>query len=105
MSDVESFLAGEGLGSKAFYRLARIIINFLCRVFWRVRVTGRENIPLTGAFVLAPVHRSNIDTMLACTVTPRRMRYGQRFALEKFVHRMAFLCAGRLSGDPRYRRP
>jgi 1-acyl-sn-glycerol-3-phosphate acyltransferase len=83
MSDVESFLAGEGLGSKAFYRLARIIINFLCRVFWRVRVTGRENIPLTGAFVLAPVHRSNIDTMLACTVTPRRMRYMGKDSLWK----------------------
>ncbi|MEI6743727.1 MAG: lysophospholipid acyltransferase family protein [bacterium] len=83
MSDVESFLAGEGLGSKAFYRFARFIINLLCRVFWRVRVTGRENIPLSGAFVLAPVHRSNIDTMLACTVTPRRMRYMGKDSLWK----------------------
>jgi 1-acyl-sn-glycerol-3-phosphate acyltransferase len=83
MSEVESFLAGEGLGSKAFYRFARFIINLLCRVFWRVRVTGRENIPLSGAFVLAPVHRSNIDTMLACTVTPRRMRYMGKDSLWK----------------------
>ena len=83
MSDVESFLAGEGLGSKAFYRFARFIINLLCRLFWRVRVTGRENIPLSGAFVLAPVHRSNIDTMLACTVTPRRMRYMGKDSLWK----------------------
>ena len=83
MSDVDSYLAGEGLGSKAFYRFARFIINLLCRVFWRVRVTGRENIPLSGAFVLAPVHRSNIDTMLACTVTPRRMRYMGKDSLWK----------------------
>ncbi len=83
MSEVESFLAGESLGSRAFYRFARIIINLLCRIFWRVRVTGRENIPLTGAFVLAPVHRSNIDTMLACTVTPRRMRYMGKDSLWK----------------------
>ncbi len=83
MSDVDSFLAGEGLGSKAFYRFVRFIINLLCRVFWRVRVTGRENIPLSGAFVLAPVHRSNIDTMLACTVTPRRMRYMGKDSLWK----------------------
>lgn len=83
MSDVDSFLVGEGLGSKAFYRFARFIINLLCRVFWRVRVTGRENIPLSGAFVLAPVHRSNIDTMLACTVTPRRMRYMGKDSLWK----------------------
>jgi 1-acyl-sn-glycerol-3-phosphate acyltransferase len=83
MSDVESFLAGEGLGSRAFYRFARFIINLLCRLFWRVRVTGRENIPLSGAFVLAPVHRSNIDTMLACTVTPRRMRYMGKDSLWK----------------------
>jgi len=83
MSDVESFLAGEGFASKAFYRFARAIINLLCRVYWRVRVTGRENIPLSGAFVLAPVHRSNIDTMLACTVTPRRMRYMGKDSLWK----------------------
>ena len=83
MSDVDSFLAGEGFASKAFYRFARGIINLLCRVFWRVRVTGRENIPLSGAFVLAPVHRSNIDTMLACTVTPRRMRYMGKDSLWK----------------------
>ena len=83
MSDVDSFLAGEGFASKAFYRFARGIINLLCRVFWRVRVSGRENIPLTGAFVLAPVHRSNIDTMLACTVTPRRMRYMGKDSLWK----------------------
>lgn len=83
MSDVESFLAGEGIGSKVLYRFVRAIVNFFCRAFWRVRVTGRENIPSSGAFVLAPVHRSNIDTMLACTVSSRRMRFMGKDSLWK----------------------
>jgi 1-acyl-sn-glycerol-3-phosphate acyltransferase len=32
-------------------------------------------VPADGPFVLAPVHRSYIDTPLVCSVTRRRMRY------------------------------
>jgi 1-acyl-sn-glycerol-3-phosphate acyltransferase len=38
-------------------------------------VRGAENVPVSGAFVLAPIHRSNIDTPLAATVTRRRLRF------------------------------
>ena len=38
-------------------------------------VEGSEHIPETGAFILAPVHRSNIDTPVLCQVTGRRVRY------------------------------
>lgn len=75
MSDVDSFLAGSGRGSRIFYTFVRGVITLFCRIFWRVHIVGRENIPAVGAFVLAPVHRSNIDTLLACTVTRRRLRY------------------------------
>src|SRR3954447_3706971 len=44
--------------------------------FWfRARVRGVENVPEEGAFVLAPVHRSNLDFALVLFVTKRRMRY------------------------------
>lgn len=59
----------------AFYAVIRAIIAGFCRVFWRLTVEGRENVPTTGAFVLSPVHRSNIDTPLAACVTRRRMRF------------------------------
>jgi 1-acyl-sn-glycerol-3-phosphate acyltransferase len=36
---------------------------------------GRENLPQTTAYILAPVHRSYIDTVLSGYVTRRRLRY------------------------------
>lgn len=83
MADVPSFLAGGGIGSRVFYTVVRTILNLFCRTFWRTKVIGAGNIPRTGPFILAPVHRSNIDTPLACTVTARRMRYMGKDSLWK----------------------
>lgn len=83
MADVPSFLAGGGIGSRIFYTVVRTILNVFCRTFWRTKVIGARNIPRTGPFILAPVHRSNIDTPLACTVTARRMRYMGKDSLWK----------------------
>lgn len=75
MTDVDTFLAGPGRGSRAFYTFARAIVVGLTRLLTRVRVVGKENVPRAGAFVLAPVHRSNIDTPLAAAITRRRLRF------------------------------
>lgn len=83
MADVDSFLAGNGFGSRAFYRLVRNSLTLFCRTFWRTSVVGRKHIPRSGPFILAPVHRSNIDTPLVCTVTRRRMRYMGKDSLWK----------------------
>jgi len=40
-----------------------------------VRIVGAEHVPRDGAFVLAPVHRSNVDFALTALITPRPMRY------------------------------
>ena len=40
-----------------------------------MNVSGKENIPQTGPFILAPVHRSYIDTPIASGCTRRRMRF------------------------------
>lgn len=83
MAEVPSFLAGGGWAARAFYTVVRTILNVFCRTFWRTRVVGAANVPKTGPFILAPVHRSNIDTPLACTVTARRMRYMGKDSLWK----------------------
>jgi 1-acyl-sn-glycerol-3-phosphate acyltransferase len=57
------------------YRVARDLIVAICRVYWRVRIEGKEHVPAKGPFVLAPVHRSFIDFGLAGAVTRRRMRF------------------------------
>jgi 1-acyl-sn-glycerol-3-phosphate acyltransferase len=47
----------------------------VAKLFGRVRIVGAEKVPAAGAFVLAPVHRSNIDFGLASLLTTRPMRY------------------------------
>lgn len=58
-----------------FYRIVRAIFVFFCRTYWRMKVEGREHLPTEGPFVLAPVHRSNIDFAIASTLTKRRMGF------------------------------
>ncbi len=53
------------------YRFVRVVAAGFCRSFWRVTVEGGENVPASGAFILSPVHRSNIDTPLVAVVTRR----------------------------------
>jgi 1-acyl-sn-glycerol-3-phosphate acyltransferase len=47
----------------------------LAKLYFRLEIHGREHVPTDGPFVLAPVHRSNLDFILASTVYPSRMRY------------------------------
>jgi len=60
---------------KLWYDFVRGVITSFCRLFWRVRQRGTEHIPASGPFILAPVHRSNVDTPLVCGLTRRRLRY------------------------------
>jgi len=73
-------MAGEELGPGvdrygrfrwAFYCLASFIVRNL---FWpdRLRVIGRENVPLTGSFIYAPNHVSYADPPIAGSVIARR---------------------------------
>ncbi len=80
---VETFLAGQGLGSRIAYWIARVAVYGFCRLWTRVEVEGGENVPATGAFVLAPVHRSNMDTPFASCVTRRRLRFMGKHTLWK----------------------
>lgn len=55
----------------------------LCRAYFRLSIKGRDNIPKTGAFILAPIHRSNVDTPISCAATTRRLRYMGKDSLWK----------------------
>ena len=83
MSEVDSFLAGNSLTSRSFYQLVRFLVVGLCRTYCRMTVTGRDNVPTSGAFVLAPVHRSYIDTPIASGCTRRRLRFMGKDSLWK----------------------
>jgi 1-acyl-sn-glycerol-3-phosphate acyltransferase len=84
MAEVESFMAGSSRVSHIFYRLFRALVVGICVAYTRTRVIGKHNIPKNGAFLLAPIHRSNIDTPLAAAVTARRMRFMGKDSIWKF---------------------
>jgi 1-acyl-sn-glycerol-3-phosphate acyltransferase len=46
---------------RAWYTAIRAIVVGFCRLFWRLSIVGAEHVPTSGPFVLAPVHRSNVD--------------------------------------------
>ena len=75
MTRIDSKLVGPSRGSLAFYRLGRTLCMAFCRTWLRATVEGLEHVPRTGAFILAPVHRSNMDTPIAAIATKRRLRY------------------------------
>lgn len=58
-----------------FYRSVRPIVLVLCRVLFRVKVSGTRNVPKSGAFILAPTHRSLMDIPFAAFSTKRRIRF------------------------------
>jgi 1-acyl-sn-glycerol-3-phosphate acyltransferase len=58
-----------------WYAVARGVVEGFCRMFWRVSVEGREHVPTDTPFVLAPVHRSYVDTMFCGCTTRRRLRF------------------------------
>ena len=67
----------------ALYELVRVLIVVLGRFYFRLKVEGRENIPSDGPFILAPVHRSNLDFALASAVTRRHLKYMGKSSLWK----------------------
>jgi 1-acyl-sn-glycerol-3-phosphate acyltransferase len=67
-----------------WYAVARGVVELVCRAYWRVEVRGKDNVPRWGAYVIAPVHRSNIDTLLSGCLTHRRIRFMGKDTLWKY---------------------
>jgi 1-acyl-sn-glycerol-3-phosphate acyltransferase len=66
------------------YRFVRAVVGGFCKGFWRVRVRGLEHIPADGAFILSPVHRSNIDTPLVALMGKRLVRFMGKDTMWKY---------------------
>jgi 1-acyl-sn-glycerol-3-phosphate acyltransferase len=75
MTKISTKLTGNNLFDRAAYKTVRFIVTAFCRIWCRMSVEGRENVPTEGAFLLTPVHRSILDTPISSGVTRRRMRY------------------------------
>jgi 1-acyl-sn-glycerol-3-phosphate acyltransferase len=75
MTKIDTSLAGNSRADRAAYQFVRFIVVGFCRTWCRMTVEGKENVPKEGPFLLAPVHRSIIDTPISSGVTLRRMRF------------------------------
>lgn len=75
MTKPSTFLAGNSLASRAFYRVGWLIVVPFFRLYTRLTISGKEHVPKHGAFVLCPTHRSYLDTPFAGTVRWKRMRF------------------------------
>lgn len=65
------------------YRIVRFLVTGFARTIFRVRLEGLHNVPVQGACILAPSHRSMWDIPLLACATSRRIRYmGKREAFE-----------------------
>ena len=59
----------------SFYRFARAVVLSVCRVVFRVQVVGIEHVPPSGAYIVAPSHRSILDIPFAAFITKRSIRF------------------------------
>ena len=75
MNKPKTRLASSSRSSMITYRVVRSIVCWFTQAFTRMHIDGRDRLPPTGAYVLAPVHRSYVDTPIVACVTARRVRF------------------------------
>lgn len=81
---LDTKFAGNSRPSRILYRLARLILCDFTRLYTRMEVEGAENLPETEPYILAPIHRSYIDTPIAGALTKRRLRFMGKDTMWKY---------------------
>ena len=56
------------------YSAVRGFVRILLWPYFRTRAVGRQHIPADGPVILAPVHRSNLDSLMLSPLMRRRFR-------------------------------
>ena len=62
---------------------ARLLCRWFCRLFFRMRFIGLENVPSTGPYILAVNHQSFLDPFLAGIALKRQLCFMARDSLFK----------------------
>jgi 1-acyl-sn-glycerol-3-phosphate acyltransferase len=67
------------------YSIVRGLVAGLCKLLWRIEIVYPERVPVTGACILAPSHRSYLDTPFLACVTRRRIRFIGKAEMWKYA--------------------
>ena len=65
------------------YGLVRLLVTPVLRGWFRVRISGTDHIPATGAAIIAPNHKSFLDPFFVGVATRRQVRYMAKTELFK----------------------
>jgi hypothetical protein len=68
---IRTLPTAESRASRIAYRITRTLVCGFTQAFTRMRIEGREHLPATGAYIVAPVHRSYVDTPISACISTR----------------------------------
>jgi 1-acyl-sn-glycerol-3-phosphate acyltransferase len=69
------FLAREKGVSRPLYALVRGLMTPSLHLWFRMHVSGADHIPASGAAIIAPNHKSFLDSFFIGVCTPRHLRF------------------------------
>ena len=76
MTNEEAHLLAREKGVlKPLYTLVRALMTPLLRLWFRMHVSGAGHIPQSGAAIVAPNHKSFLDSFFLAVCTPRQLRF------------------------------
>jgi len=62
---------GMSRSDHLFFEISSWVVRTILKIFFRLRVSGTENVPMTGGVILASNHASFIDPPLVGSTSPR----------------------------------
>lgn len=71
-------------GARAGYRTISGVSRTIAKTAYRSEIVGKERLPRTGPYILAPSHRSGLDFLFAAMVTRRRVAWMAKESLWKY---------------------
>jgi len=80
---VETRFVDNTLAGRLLYSVVWVIVCGFTMLYTRMSIHGREHVPRSGPYIIAPVHRSYVDTPIAACITQRRVRFMAKASMWK----------------------
>ncbi len=78
-------LPAVGRVERVLWTTVRTVVVALAKLYFRVSWENSANMPKSGPVILAPVHRSNVDTVFVPMLFRRRVRFLGKASMWKFA--------------------